>query len=291
LEKNIYRMVMDLELLRTFLEVNQHRHFGRAGEALHLTQSAISARIRSLEQQLGVKLFVRHYHDLQLTPEGSRLVGRADMMLSRWRKARQEVALGGARQQLTMGGSLRLWDVILQDWFHSLRRQKPQLAIIAEMHTPDLLTKRVLDGHLDIAFMSEPAQLETLQVREVAEIELVMVSSQEDQEVEAALTSGYIMVDWGLAHALQHRRLYPDAPEPQLRVAQARIALAHMLELGGAAYLPARMVNSARHERRLFSVPGAEPIMRPVYAVYPLRSGKLELLEEIIGYFEYSVVA
>tara|TARA_R110001592_G_scaffold343029_2_gene633233 strand:+ start:11955 stop:12803 length:849 start_codon:yes stop_codon:yes gene_type:complete len=282
---------MDLELLRTFLEVNRHRHFGRAGEALHLTQSAISARIRSLEQQLGVKLFIRQYHDLQLTPEGSRLVGRADMMLSRWRKARQEVALGGAQQQLTMGGSLRLWDVVLQDWFHILRRQKPQLAIIAEMHTPDLLTKRLLDGHLDIAFMSEPSQLETLQVREVAQIELVMVSAEEGQAAEEALAAGYIMVDWGLAHVLQHRRLYPDAPEPQLRVAQARMALTHMLELGGAAYLPARMVDNALHERRLFSVSGAESIMRPAYAVYPLRSGKLELLEQIISYFEYPVTA
>ena len=280
---------MDLELLRTFLEVNQHRHFGRAGEALHLTQAAISARIRSLEQQLGVKLFVRQYHDLQLTPEGSRLVARADMMLSRWRKARQEVTLGGARQQLTMGGSLRLWDVILQDWFHSLRRQKPELAIIAEMHTPDLLTRRILDGHLDIAFMSEPAQLETLQVQEVAKIELLMVSAQEGLTLEEALADGYIMVDWGLAHALQHRRLYPDAPEPHLRVAQARIALTHMLELGGAAYLPARMLNSALQERRLFNVPEAKPIIRPVYAVYPLRSGKLEMLEQIIRYFETSV--
>lgn len=280
---------MDLELLRTFLEVNRHRHFGRAGDALHLTQSAISARIRSLEQQLGVKLFVRQYHDLQLTPEGHRLVGRADMMLSRWRKARQEVALGGAQQQLTMGGSLRLWDVVLQDWFHTLRRQQPQLAIIAEMHTPDLLTTRLLDGHLDIAFMSEPAQLETLQVREVAQINLVMVSAQEGDDAEEALTNDYIMVDWGLAHALQHRRLYPDAPEPQLRVAQAGIALNHMLELGGAAYLPERMVVNAVDDRRLFIVPGAAPIIRPAYAVYPLRSGKLELIEQIIGYFEQAV--
>ena len=38
---------MDLELLRTFLEVNRTRHFGEAAEALHLTQAAMSARISS----------------------------------------------------------------------------------------------------------------------------------------------------------------------------------------------------------------------------------------------------
>ncbi len=280
---------MDLELLRTFLEVNRHRNFSKAGEVLHVTQSAISARIRLLESQLGVKLFARHYHDLQLTPEGSRLVRHADLLLSGWRKARQEVALGGATQQLTVGGSLRLWDVALQDWFLTLRRQLPELAIIAELHTPELLTQRLLDGHLDVAFMLEPAQLETLQVQAVASIELVMVSARKDCPLEAALADNYLMVDWGLAHSLQHRRLYPDAPEPRLRVAQARMALVHILELGGAAYLPSRMIVKEVYERQLHLVAGAATIERSAYAVYPVRSSKLELLQQVLDKFEYSV--
>ena len=280
---------MDLELLRTFLEVNRHRNFAAAAEALHLTPSAISARVRLLERQLGVGLFIRQYHSLALTPEGARLVHRADMLLSGWRKARQEVVLGGAEQQLTMGGSPRLWDVALQDWFHSLRRALPDLAIIVEIHTPDVLTQRLLDGHLDIAFMLEPPQLETLQVQEIALIELVMVTSERKQSAEAALAHNYLMVDWGLAHALQHRRMYPDAPEPQLRVAQARMALSHILEIGGAAYLPTRMIVNEVRDELLFLVEDAAPIKRHAFAAYPLRSGKSELLKNILEYFEYDV--
>lgn len=280
---------MDLELLRTFLEVNRHRNFGRAGEVLNLTQAAISARIRLLESHLGVKLFVRQYHDLQLTPEGTRLIRHADMLLSGWRKARQEVALGGAKHQLTLGGSLRLWDVALQEWFHAVRRTMPDLAIIAELHTADVLTRRLLDGHLDVAFMLEPAQLELLQVREVAEIELVMVSSRADETQETALAGDYIMVDWGLAHALEHRRLYPDAPEPAIRVAQAKMALEHILALGGAAYLPGRMVLQALNDEQLFLVAGAHRILRSAHAVFPVRSGKLELIESVLELFEFSV--
>lgn len=280
---------MDLELLRTFLEVNQHRNFGRAGEVLNLTQAAISARIRLLEKQLGVKLFVRQYHDLQLTTEGTRLIRHADMLLSGWRKARQEVALGGAKHQLTLGGSLRLWDVALQDWFHTVRRSIPDLAIIAELHTSDVLTRRLLDGHLDVAFMLEPAQIELLQVKEVAEIELVMVSSRPGVTPEEALGADYIMVDWGLAHALAHRRLYPDAPEPAIRVAQAKMALEHMLALGGAAYLPGRMVLQAIQAGDLFLVDGAHRLTRSAHAVFPVRSGKLELIESVLELFEFSV--
>ncbi|MEX2517286.1 MAG: LysR family transcriptional regulator, partial [Gammaproteobacteria bacterium] len=45
---------MDVDLLKTFLEVQRTRHFGRAADNLFLTQSAISARIRQLEDELGV---------------------------------------------------------------------------------------------------------------------------------------------------------------------------------------------------------------------------------------------
>ena len=61
---------MNLELLKTFLEVERCRHFGRAAEELHLTQAAVSARIRQLEETLGVRLFERKRRDIQLTPPG-----------------------------------------------------------------------------------------------------------------------------------------------------------------------------------------------------------------------------
>lgn len=57
---------MDTELLKTFLEVSRTRHFGRAAEALYLTQSAVSFRIRQLENQLGVNLFTRHRNNIRL---------------------------------------------------------------------------------------------------------------------------------------------------------------------------------------------------------------------------------
>ena len=82
---------MDLELLRTFLEVNRTRHFGEAAEALHLTQAAVSARIKLLESTLGVRLFDRVRRDIHLTPEGNRLVKHADLLLAGWRLVSADV--------------------------------------------------------------------------------------------------------------------------------------------------------------------------------------------------------
>jgi DNA-binding transcriptional LysR family regulator len=278
---------MDLELLRTFLEVSRLRHFGHAAEALHVTQAAVSARIKQLEALLGVRLFDRLRRDIRLTPEGNRLVRYADLLLAEWRKARQDVAAGGANRQLSVGGSLRLWDVLLQDWLYRLRQTLPDLALIAESHTPELLTRRLLDGVIDVAFMLEPAQLEVLQIREVARVRLALVADREGLTLDAALGAGYLMVDWGLAHALEHRRLFPDAREPQTRLSGAKMALGYLRALGGAAYLPLEMVATELETGRLHRVPEAPLFERSAYAVFPVRSDRQALIDEAVSLFAH----
>ena len=72
---------MDTELLKTFLEVRKTRHFGRAAQNLYITQAAVSARIKQLEESLGATLFIRKRNNIQLSSEGERLVPHAQMML------------------------------------------------------------------------------------------------------------------------------------------------------------------------------------------------------------------
>lgn len=88
---------MDTELLKTFLEVQKTRHFGKAAENLYLTQSAVSFRIRQLEQSLGVALFSRHRNNIQLTEAGELLLPHAEAVIS---------ALQAARTQLQQQSSL-----------------------------------------------------------------------------------------------------------------------------------------------------------------------------------------
>ena len=59
---------MDITLARTFLEIVTTGNFLRAAERLHVTQTAVSARMRALEELLGRKLFVRNKAGASLTP-------------------------------------------------------------------------------------------------------------------------------------------------------------------------------------------------------------------------------
>ncbi|MFI7148032.1 LysR family transcriptional regulator [Nonomuraea sp. NPDC050022] len=65
---------LDLRLVRSFTTVAEHRHFGRAAAALHLTQSSLSRQIARLEQQVGARLLDR-------TPQGNRLTDAGEVFL------------------------------------------------------------------------------------------------------------------------------------------------------------------------------------------------------------------
>lgn len=280
---------MDIELLRTFLEVERLRHFRKASEELFVTQAAVSSRIKLLEETLGVSLFIRQNRQIDLTPEGHRFKRYAERLIAEWRKARHDVSLGETGSQLAVGGTIRVWDAGMQEWVHDVHRAYPDLALILESHTPETLVRRLLDGQLDLGFIMEPPQIDTLNLIEVAQLELVMVSTDPNASLDEAMSQGYIWIDWGLSVALQYQRLYPDADEPTLRIANANVALEFMLEFGGAGYLASREITDEIKDGELFLVRGAERIQRSVYAIHPVRTDRLELITEVIGEFRYRV--
>lgn len=277
---------MDIEQLRTLLEINRVRHFRVAAESLFVTQSAVSARIKKLEEELGVTLFERNRRDVRLTPEGNRMLHHAEAMLAIWRRAQQDVALADeASAQLAVGGIYNLWEVLLQDWIYDLHEQIPQLALVAEAYSHEHLLRRLLDGVLDIIFTFEPPQLEDLQTVEVASTPLIMVSSTADSDIEDAFANAYVMVDWGQSFLLQHAREYPAASAPSHRMNQARIALQFILQRGGSAYLAEQMVAEQIEQGELHRVMQAAVFKRTIYATYSWRSARVELIEQVLQHF------
>jgi len=261
---------VDTDLLKTFLEVSRTRHFGRAAENLFLTQSAVSARIRQLEDAIGAGLFTRTRNDIQLTPAGARFVKYAESILATWNRARQDAVLKAEnKESLAIGGMFSLWDVVLQNWLHQVHAENPDLALIAEAGAQDVLVRKLLDGSLDLAFMWEPPQMAELDLVEVGTIRLILVSSRSRMTAAQALSDHYIRVDWGTSFALSHARIFPDMPVPGLRVGLGRMALAMLQSVGGSAYLAEPMVRDLIESGKLHPVTDAPEIDRAFHAVYP----------------------
>lgn len=278
---------MDLELLRTFLVVKRLRHFGNTAAELFLTPAAVSARIKKLEETLGVTLIDRQTRAFELTPEGNRLVRHAELLLAEWVNAVQEVAFGGtSHQQLALAGTYSTWDFLLQDWMQAMADADPNLALIAHALSETAIQQRVLNRVLDLGFVFEPPVLPELNVAQVAVTKLILVSTQKGTTVAQALGRGYVMVDWGLSFWVQHERKFPDIEVPQYRMGRGRMARAFILARGGAAYLTEGTVREGLLDGNLHVVEQAPVFERSVHAIYLNRSHKHALINKVLSLFE-----
>jgi DNA-binding transcriptional LysR family regulator len=275
---------MDIELLRTFLEVSRLRHFGRAGEKLYVTQSAVSARIRQLEATLGVPLFTRNRNDIRLTAEGQRLVKHAETIVSAWVRARQETELGPAYSSaLAVGAMWDLWEVLLNRWLPAVRDTFPEIALQIESHAAEVLVRKLIDGLLDLAFVFDPPQLPDLAIREVAILNLIMVSTRPGQTVSAALGADYIMVDWGTSFGSSHAHHFPDLPTPAIRMSLGSLAFNYLLHHDGSAYLAEDALKLPNARQRLFRVEQAPVVKRTAYAVYRPDSERQDIIQTTLA--------
>ena len=101
-----------LDLMKGFESAARLLSFTRAGEELHLTQSAVSRQIQELEDQLGVPLFHRRHRALALTEAGQQLYPAAAQVLATMRAATDRLRAASAQKVLavtTTPGFASLW--------------------------------------------------------------------------------------------------------------------------------------------------------------------------------------
>lgn len=274
---------MNTELLRTFLEVSRTRHFGQAAENLFLTQSAVSFRIRQLEEIIGLPLFTRERNNILLTSAGDRLLPHAENILASWQLALQDVAVSeGQDIQLALGGTSNLWDTFLQAALPRLAATIEGLHLRTEISSAQELTRALLAGRLDMIVVLDPPQVAELEAIKIGEIELVLVSSEADMTPEDLARTGYIFVDWGTAFNLQHARLFPQPVIPVLHTAQSHIALEFLLSHGGSAFLPTALISPYIEKRQVFPVAGAISVSREVFAVFSNTSTLTPSLQPVV---------
>ena len=274
---------MDTELLKTFLEVQRTRHFGKAAENLYLTQSAVSFRIRQLEQQLGVNLFSRYRNNIQLTAAGERLLPHAQAMLTALQRAKQDVALSNKQaQQLSIAATANVWDSFLLPGFIGVQQHYPQLAWRAESLGTEQIGRLLLERNLDLAVVFDPPKVDEIQVEKLDDIELIAVTSTQHKDCDTAMAHHYILMDWGTSFDIQHAKHFADLSPPMLRTGSAKIALSMLLHSAATAYLPLVMVQPLLHNNSLRTVDNAPRMSRELFAATLHQATNEQLLQDII---------
>lgn len=149
---------MELRVLNYFLAIAREENFTKAANMLHVTQPTLSRQIADLEQELGVKLFVRSNHNIILTEDGMILKRRAQEILSLADKTKRDFL----QKDEALSGTISIGS-------GEFRSTKYLAKIIAEFHKkyPDVkyeiysgnagnIRDYIERGLLDLGLMSEP---------------------------------------------------------------------------------------------------------------------------------------
>jgi len=259
---------MDIDLARTFLEIVSAGSFIKASERLHITQTAVTARVRSLEGELGCKLFVRNRAGARLTPEGENFLPHATEILNAWNHAKRSIALpDGHQSRLSLGSETSLWNPLLVNWITWIKDQLPEAAVDSQVSDPDRLTKALERGQLDAAIVHTPNYYAGINVELLLEEKLIRVQSP--------LTSDpNLFINWGAEFERQYMAVASSPSQSALSFDLGPLALQVMLQTGGNGWFRTRVVEPYLSSGKLLRVADAPEFTYPVYLTYRSDSNK-----------------
>ena len=259
---------MDVTAARTFLAIVETGSFKDAADRLHVTQSAVSMRVKALEDALCRKLFERSKLGAVLTPAGEQFQRHASAFLRVWSHAQLEVSLAEQHtDHLAVGAQISLWEGFLLDWVAQLRREMPELAVTATFGASQLLIDRLLEGTVDLAIVYRAVSRPGLVMEHVMDDELVMVTS--DPKPRRNMPESYFFVNWGPEFTADHADTYPELSGTGLHLDLGAVGINYLLNINSTAYFPLRVVQPLIDEGAIKLVKRARRFVYPVYVVYP----------------------
>lgn len=269
--------IMDIELARTFLEIMRAGSFVQAAERLHVTQTTVTARVRTLEESLGCQLFVRSRTGTRLTPDGERFVTYAAALVQTWDRAKADLRLPvGHTLRLSVGTETSLWNPLLIQWLLWMKEFHPDVALRTEVSDAEVLLQQLEQGTLDAVLVHRPNYYAGMNVEQLLEEKLVLVRSPAQSEP-------FLFINWGADFVDQYDATLPQPRHAALTFNLGPVALQYMLRVGGSGYFRTRVVEPYLENGVLEKVVDAPEFTYPVFLVF--RSGASEALNIALAGF------
>mgnify|MGYP003648925145 CR=1 FL=1 len=258
---------MDITHIRTFLAVIETGSFLGAAKIVHVTQSTVSVRIRTLEERLGTSLFSRGKQGAVPTPSGIQFLHHASAMVRLWDQARMDVGLSiGHNTVIRIGGQVSLWDGYLIPWLAWMRRNAPDIALRAEMGHALALTQQLVEGSLDFAVMYRPQHRPGFLAEKIFEEEIILVST--DPNKQDIFDDSYVLSYWGPEFQADHALNFPDLTAPTLSMDLGTRGIEYLLINGGSCYMPRRVVANMLNAGKLWEVDDKPAFKYPAYVMF-----------------------
>lgn len=169
--------------LETLLWIARLGTFRAAAERLNTTQPAISARVREIEEQLGIAIFRREGRNMVLTARGRRLVKECEPLWAGFEKALLTASgFEGATGTVRIGSGEIAAASCLPGFVHAVERDLPGVTLEIELDLTARMLTQLLGGTIDMALLAGPVASPGIRTAEIGSVGLVCVASRATAE-------------------------------------------------------------------------------------------------------------
>ncbi len=260
------RTYFEFQSLEHFVALARTKNFTRAAEELNLSQSALSRAIQKLEEQIGQPLFERKPREVILTDLGEILLARAKEILKLVEDTFSELSEASRRGRIRLGTIPTIAPYFLPRLLSTFAEKHPDISVIVQEDTTDMLIKSCSHGEIDLAIVALPIIAKDLAIEPLFSEELLLVlpvghplDNQAPLSVDAVASYPFVMLNEAhclsenIASFCRRQSVQPVTIErtSQLTTVQELVSLDH-----GVSIVPemARNIDlSARRVYRSFS--------------------------------------
>jgi DNA-binding transcriptional LysR family regulator len=247
---------MDLSDLRIFSAVVREGSVTRAAERLHRVQSNVTTRIRQLEEDLAVALFIRRGKRLHLAPAGQVLLDYAERLLALADEACAAVQDARPRGTFRLGAMESTAAVRLPGLLSEYHRRYPGVVLELRTGNPQVLGAAILAGDLDAALVAEPIADQPFEKTFAYDEELVIVAPADHPPIgkKAALPRTIIVFEHGCPHRKRLEDWYASRrgmPERTIEIASYHAMLGCVVAGMGISLIPSSVLTTFPERRRL----------------------------------------
>jgi DNA-binding transcriptional LysR family regulator len=249
---------MDLSDLKIFSAVVREGSVTRAAQRLYRVQSNVTTRIRQLEEDVGVSLFIREGKRLHLSPAGQVLLDYADRLLALAEEARHAVQDPRPRGIFRLGAMESTAAVRLPGPLNEYHRLHPDVALELRTGNPPALSKALLAHELDAALVTLPIAEALFEKVAVFEEEPVIVSAADTPAIGKGKNAYFPRTIIAFEHGCPHRKRLEDwyalrdqMPERTIELGSYHAMLGCVVAGMGVALLPRSVLTTFPESRRL----------------------------------------
>ena len=184
--------IIDLRRLRYFVAVAEHLHFGKAAQALAVSQPPLSRQIQALEDDLGTQLLTRTQRSVKLTTAGAALLPEAKRLLRQAEALREQAgrAARGETGSLALGFISTAAYNVLPELLMAYRRAHSGVKLALQESTTDVQTALLRSGDLDVGLVLPPVDDPAIEYRPLFRDRLIVALPASMKEFHGSASGG-----------------------------------------------------------------------------------------------------